>query len=60
MLAPAPFILKGAGFHVNDYPSESRKKGLTEEKRVTGESSASSAKPASATPSSSESNPSKA
>ena len=27
------FVLKGSGFYVNEYPSESRKKGLEEEKR---------------------------
>ena len=32
VLSAAPFILKGAGFYVNDYPSESRKKALSEEK----------------------------
>jgi putative FmdB family regulatory protein len=26
LLAPAPFILKGAGWYVTDYPSEARKK----------------------------------
>jgi putative FmdB family regulatory protein len=31
LLAPAPFILKGGGWHVTDYPSESRKKGLKSE-----------------------------
>ena len=47
VLAPAPFILKGSGFYVYDYPSEARKKGISEEK-----------KPASPPPSS-ESSPSK-
>jgi putative FmdB family regulatory protein len=31
LLAPAPFILKGAGWYVTDYPSESRKKALSSE-----------------------------
>lgn len=49
LLAPAPFILKGGGWYVTDYPSESRKKALssesggksssTESKSSTGESS---------------------
>ncbi|MBI3624708.1 MAG: zinc ribbon domain-containing protein [Candidatus Rokubacteria bacterium] len=52
LLAPAPFILKGAGFYVNDYPSESRKKGLSEEKQPSSPSSPSP-------PSSSESNAAK-
>ena len=34
VLSAAPFILKGAGFYVNDYPSESRKKGLEGEKKA--------------------------
>jgi putative FmdB family regulatory protein len=32
VLAPTAFILRGSGFYVNDYPSESRKKGQSEEK----------------------------
>ena len=32
LLSPAPFILKGAGWYVTDYPSESRKKALESEK----------------------------
>src|SRR5262245_18755065 len=31
LLAPAPFILKGGGWYVTDYPSESRKKALSSE-----------------------------
>lgn len=53
VLAPAPFILKGAGFYVNDYPSESRKKGMNQEKQAAAPSQSAS------TPSSSESSPSK-
>ena len=33
VLSAAPFILKGSGFYVNDYPSEARKKGISEEKK---------------------------
>ncbi len=51
ILAPAAFILKGSGFYVNDYPSESRKKGLKEEKPSSSPSSSSA-------PSSTESSPS--
>ncbi len=29
LLAATPFILKGGGWYVTDYPSESRKKALT-------------------------------
>jgi putative FmdB family regulatory protein len=32
LLSPAPFILKGEGWYVTDYPSEARKKALQSEK----------------------------
>ena len=32
LLSAAPFILKGGGWYVTDYPSESRKKALDSEK----------------------------
>lgn len=32
LLSPTPFILKGGGWYVTDYPSESRKKALESEK----------------------------
>jgi len=32
LLAAAPFILKGGGWYVTDYPSEGRKKGIEAEK----------------------------
>ncbi len=32
LLSAAPFILKGKGWYVTDYPSESRKKALESEK----------------------------
>ncbi len=32
LLSPAPFILKGDGWYVTDYPSEARKKGMESEK----------------------------
>ena len=32
LLSPAPFILKGGGWYVTDYPSESRKKAMQSEK----------------------------
>ena len=32
LISPAPFILKGEGWYVTDYPSESRKKALESEK----------------------------
>src|SRR5262252_9387719 len=41
LLAPTPFILKGGGWYVTDYPSESRKKALSSE---SGEKSSSEAK----------------
>lgn len=42
LLAPAPFILKGGGWYVTDYPSESRKKAMAAEK--TGSEPAGTAK----------------
>ena len=33
LLSPAPFILKGGGWYVTDYPSESRKKAMDAEKK---------------------------
>ncbi len=33
LLSPAPFILKGDGWYVTDYPSESRKKAIEAEKK---------------------------
>jgi len=38
LLSPAPFILKGGGWYVTDYPSESRKKALDAEKSSTSTS----------------------
>jgi putative FmdB family regulatory protein len=34
LLAAAPFILKGRGWYVTDYPSESRKKAMEAEKKT--------------------------
>lgn len=34
LLAAPQFILKGEGFYVNDYPSESKKKALEAEKKA--------------------------
>ena len=59
VLSPAPFILKGSGWHVTDYPSESRKKGLSEETKSTTDTGTTPSKAASATTSSSESSPTK-
>lgn len=33
LLNAAPFILKGGGWYVTDYPSEARKKGIESEKK---------------------------
>jgi putative FmdB family regulatory protein len=35
LLSAAPFILKGGGWYVTDYPSESRKKAMATEKKST-------------------------
>jgi putative FmdB family regulatory protein len=40
LLSPAPFILKGDGWYVTDYPSASRKKALEAEKSATSPASA--------------------
>ncbi len=47
LLAPAPFILKGSGFYVNDYPSEARKKAQEVEKKGAQESRSAPESPAS-------------
>ena len=39
LISASSFILKGAGFYVNDYPSESRKKAASSEKKGTSTSS---------------------
>lgn len=57
VLSAAPFILKGAGFYVNDYPSESRKKALSEEKKGSSAGSGSSDTTSSSTSSPSPSTP---
>ena len=44
LLSAAPFILKGEGWYVTDYPSESRKKAMESEKSTS--TTASSDKPA--------------
>jgi putative FmdB family regulatory protein len=48
LLSAAPFILKGEGWYVTDYPSESRKKARDSEKSSSS-SSASTDKPAAKT-----------
>ena len=60
LLSAAPFILKGGGWYVTDYPSESRKKGSKSES-TSGDSAPAAPTPAAeksstaqATPSSSE------
>ena len=41
LLAAAPFILKGGGWYVTDYPSEGRKKGMEADKKSSTESAGS-------------------
>jgi putative FmdB family regulatory protein len=51
LLAAAPFILKGGGWYVTDYPSEGRKKGIEAEKSASSTStSPSTASSTSSTP----------
>ena len=45
LLSAAPFILKGGGWYVTDYPSESRKQALKSEKSSEKSSDKSSEKP---------------
>jgi putative FmdB family regulatory protein len=47
LLAAAPFILKGGGWYVTDYPSESRKKALSSESSSTSEKASASSEKAS-------------
>ena len=58
VLSAAPFILKGSGFYVNDYPSESRKKSLSEEKKSGSDGSGGSDSATSSTSSTPSSTPS--
>lgn len=53
LLSAAPFILKGEGWYVTDYPSESRKKARESEKG--GDKPAAATTPAASSASSSES-----
>jgi len=39
LISPAPFILKGGGWYVTDYPSESRKKAMKSESSGSSSSS---------------------
>jgi putative FmdB family regulatory protein len=55
LLAATPFILKGGGWYVTDYPSEGRKKGLESEKSATSASPSTSSSTSSATTTSSNS-----
>ena len=43
LLAATPFILKGGGWYVTDYPSEGRKKGIEAEKKSSGDAAPSPA-----------------
>lgn len=49
LLSAAPFILKGEGWYVTDYPSASRKKALDSEKSSSSSASTASDKPAAKT-----------
>ena len=63
LIAAAPFILKGRGWYVTDYPSESRKKSMESEKKAaetagTSSATSSSTSSSSSSPSSPSSTPS--
>ncbi len=53
LLAPPQFILKGEGFYVNDYPSESKKKALEAEKKAAASPTSEGSTPSSSSNSSS-------
>ena len=36
LISPSAFILKGSGWYVTDYPSQSRKEGMEAEKKASG------------------------
>jgi putative FmdB family regulatory protein len=57
LLSPAPFILKGGGWYVTDYPSESRKKAMESEKAATPSTSSSEKSTEKSTEKSSEAKP---
>jgi putative FmdB family regulatory protein len=46
LLSAAPFILKGGGWYVTDYPSESRKKAQSAESSASGSDASSKEAPA--------------
>jgi putative FmdB family regulatory protein len=46
LLSPAPFILKGEGWYVTDYPSEARKKAKEAEKSTSNGAGDKAEKPA--------------
>jgi putative FmdB family regulatory protein len=50
LLSPAPFILKGEGWYVTDYPSEARKKAKESEKAPSNGSGDKADKPAAEKP----------
>lgn len=50
LLSPAPFILKGEGWYVTDYPSQARKQALEAEKSTTASTSAASGEKSSTSP----------
>ena len=57
LLSSAPFILKGGGWYVTDYPSESRKKAMDSEKSSTSSTSSSEKSSEKSTEKSSEAKP---
>jgi putative FmdB family regulatory protein len=59
LLSPAPFILKGEGWYVTDYPSEARKKAQEAEKNTNKSDSAKSDAKGTTSPEKSSTSPSK-
>ena len=58
LISPAPFILKGEGWYVTDYPSAARKKAVESEKAGSDKTASSGAKSAETTGSGSADKPS--
>lgn len=57
LLSAAPFILKGGGWYVTDYPSESRKKAIESEKKPSSSAEQSSTATSGPTPTTSGATP---
>ena len=57
LIGPAAFILKGGGWYVTDYPSESRKKAMDSEKKASTPAETAASPAAASAPSSGPTSP---